>query len=313
LKATMIGSRIFQIALFAVLVCTGHCGRIKRADALKVTTIAERPHTKVDSTKTGNAAFSGFNPDLLKAIADKADFTYAIHEVEDGHYGTPLNDGQWTGLIGEILTDKATLAVAALTVTKSRELVVDFTEPIMYVSNTVLMLAATDANQKKITSVEELSKQEDIKYGCIENGSTHQFFKSTNISLYKDMLAAMEKDTSVFVKSYDEGIKKIEASKGKYAMIMENTTANFYSQSSDCKFITVGSFNPSTHAFAIKKGDSHLGAINDAIKKLKKEGEMDKLVANYWKGNTCSFSDIIRPLSFPIISMIALSISQLLL
>ena len=49
--------------------------------------------------------FEGFIPDLLKAVAARAGFTYQLKLVSDGAYGTPAGDGTgaWTGMIGEVI------------------------------------------------------------------------------------------------------------------------------------------------------------------------------------------------------------------
>lgn len=43
-----------------------------------------------------------------------------------------------------------------------------------------------------INNVEDLAKQTKIHYGCKETGSTHDFFKHSNLSIYQRMYNTME-------------------------------------------------------------------------------------------------------------------------
>ena len=51
-------------------------------------------------------------------------------QVKDGKYGSVVDSATntWNGMINEVLTDEADLALAILTVTEQRSQVVDFTD-----------------------------------------------------------------------------------------------------------------------------------------------------------------------------------------
>ncbi|XP_064628474.1 glutamate receptor ionotropic, kainate 2-like [Lineus longissimus] len=111
-------------------------------NTLRVTTILDEPFVMMaeqpkDGTLTGNARFNGYCIDLLERIASIIpNFRYDIHLVEDGSYGSPEDTDQpmtspWNGMVGELMNDKADLAVASLTITYIREQVIDFTKPYM--------------------------------------------------------------------------------------------------------------------------------------------------------------------------------------
>lgn len=103
----------------------------------RVVSVQGKPYFSVsDENATGNDRYEGFCVDLLKDIQeelakDKKIFNYTFHIVADGNYGNPTKHGKWDGMIGEILDGKADLAVAALTISKKRQKVVDFTKPFM--------------------------------------------------------------------------------------------------------------------------------------------------------------------------------------
>lgn len=52
---------------------------------------------------TGNSRFKGFAVDLMEEIANMLDFRYELYLVPDGKFGSRLPDGDWNGMIGEVL------------------------------------------------------------------------------------------------------------------------------------------------------------------------------------------------------------------
>ena len=51
----------------------------------------------------GDGTFSGFMVDLLEALAKQSGFSYDISLNADGKYGMQDHNGQWNGMIGELL------------------------------------------------------------------------------------------------------------------------------------------------------------------------------------------------------------------
>ena len=81
---------------------------------------------------SGNERFEGYNVDLISEVASILGFNYTINLVADGNYGSYNEKNKtWNGMIGELLSQKADLAVADLTITYERETGVDFTMPFM--------------------------------------------------------------------------------------------------------------------------------------------------------------------------------------
>ncbi|RXN23890.1 glutamate receptor kainate 4 isoform X1 [Labeo rohita] len=101
---------------------------------LTITTILENPYVMLRANHQeleGNERYEGFCVDMLKELADILKFKYRIRLVGDGVYGVPGANGTWTGMVGELISRKADLAVAALTITAEREKVIDFSKPFM--------------------------------------------------------------------------------------------------------------------------------------------------------------------------------------
>uniref|UniRef100_A0A8D0CN82 Glutamate receptor n=1 Tax=Scleropages formosus TaxID=113540 RepID=A0A8D0CN82_SCLFO len=101
---------------------------------LTITTILENPYVMLRHNHhelEGNERYEGFCVDMLKELADILKFKYRIRLVGDGVYGVPGANGTWTGMVGELISRKADLAVAGLTITAEREKVIDFSKPFM--------------------------------------------------------------------------------------------------------------------------------------------------------------------------------------
>lgn len=91
-----------------------------------------------------------------------------------------------------------------------------------------------------IESAADLAKQTKIKYGGMTGGSTLAFFKESNFSLYQRMWSAMESaEPSVFVDSNEEGVERVEKSKGNYAYLMESTALEYIIEK-NCNLTQVG-------------------------------------------------------------------------
>ncbi|XP_045206208.1 glutamate receptor 1-like [Mercenaria mercenaria] len=101
-----------------------------------VTTIINEPFVqkkKSDNGKpwVGNDRFEGYCIDMIKGVAEMANFTYILKLVNDSEYGTKGENDSWNGLIGELKRGEADIALASLTITHQREEAVYFTKPYM--------------------------------------------------------------------------------------------------------------------------------------------------------------------------------------
>ncbi len=69
--------------------------------------------------------YEGYNIDLIDEISKILGFNYSVQIVADGSYGSyNAKTDTWNGMIGELLSQKADLAVADLTITYEREQVI---------------------------------------------------------------------------------------------------------------------------------------------------------------------------------------------
>ncbi|XP_028049301.1 uncharacterized protein LOC105834443 isoform X2 [Monomorium pharaonis] len=72
----------------------------------------------------------GLSMDLLTLMARELGFRFNLYLVEDGLFGKQNNrNGTWNGVIGELVSNRAQMAFAALSVSTNRAKFVDFTTP----------------------------------------------------------------------------------------------------------------------------------------------------------------------------------------
>lgn len=91
-----------------------------------------------------------------------------------------------------------------------------------------------------IKNVEELVKQTKVKYGVVNGGSTGNFFKNSNFSIYQKMWSTMEAQRpSVFSGSNGEGVDRVVNGDGDYMFLMESTSLEYETQRR-CELMQVG-------------------------------------------------------------------------
>lgn len=80
----------------------------------------------------------GYCIDLLEKLAEDLGFTFDLYIVGDGKYGG-LTGGRWTGLVGDLLSGAAHLAVTSFSINSARSQVIDFTSPFFSTSLGILV------------------------------------------------------------------------------------------------------------------------------------------------------------------------------
>nr|1YAE_A Chain A, Glutamate receptor, ionotropic kainate 2 [Rattus norvegicus]1YAE_B Chain B, Glutamate receptor, ionotropic kainate 2 [Rattus norvegicus]1YAE_C Chain C, Glutamate receptor, ionotropic kainate 2 [Rattus norvegicus]1YAE_D Chain D, Glutamate receptor, ionotropic kainate 2 [Rattus norvegicus]1YAE_E Chain E, Glutamate receptor, ionotropic kainate 2 [Rattus norvegicus]1YAE_F Chain F, Glutamate receptor, ionotropic kainate 2 [Rattus norvegicus] len=278
--------------------------------SLIVTTILEEPYVlfkKSDKPLYGNDRFEGYCIDLLRELSTILGFTYEIRLVEDGKYGAQDDvNGQWNGMVRELIDHKADLAVAPLAITYVREKVIDFSKPFMTLGISILYRKPNGTNpgvfsflnggslvprgsermESPIDSADDLAKQTKIEYGAVEDGATMTFFKKSKISTYDKMWAFMSsRRQSVLVKSNEEGIQRVLTS--DYAFLMESTTIEFVTQR-NCNLTQIGGLIDSKgYGVGTPMGSPYRDKITIAILQLQEEGKLHMMKEKWWRGNGC--------------------------
>ncbi|XP_017869148.1 PREDICTED: glutamate receptor ionotropic, kainate 2 isoform X4 [Drosophila arizonae] len=116
--------------------------------------------------------------------------------------------------------------------------------------------------------------------------------KDSKIGIYQKMWRYMEnRKTSVFVKTYEDGIKRVM--EGNYAFLMESTMLD-YAVQRDCNLTQIGGLLDSKgYGIATPKGSPWRDKISLAILELQEKGIIQILYDKWWKntGDVCNRDD----------------------
>uniref|UniRef100_A0A673JQT4 Glutamate receptor n=1 Tax=Sinocyclocheilus rhinocerous TaxID=307959 RepID=A0A673JQT4_9TELE len=80
----------------------------------------------------------GYCIDLLEKLAEDMHFQFDLYIVGDGKYGA-WKGGRWTGLVGDLLSGRADMAVTSFSINSARSRVIDFTSPFFSTSLGILV------------------------------------------------------------------------------------------------------------------------------------------------------------------------------
>ncbi|XP_046391302.1 glutamate receptor 1-like isoform X3 [Ischnura elegans] len=144
-----------------------------------------------------------------------------------------------------------------------------------------------------INSPEDLASQTEVQYGTLYHGSTWDFFRRSQITLYSKMWEFMNSRKHVFVKTYDEGIRRVRQSKGKYALLIESPKNDYTNEREPCDTMKVGrNLDAKGFGVATPLGSPLRDGINLAVLSLKENGELAKLKNRWWYDRTeCRHGD----------------------
>lgn len=102
------------------------------------------PYFNATFDEIGRYCCKGYCMDLLKELSKKINFTYSLALSPDGQFGnymlknTTLAKKEWSGLIGELVGERADLIVAPLTINPERAEFIEFSKPFKYQGITIL-------------------------------------------------------------------------------------------------------------------------------------------------------------------------------
>ncbi|XP_043188365.1 glutamate receptor ionotropic, kainate 2-like isoform X1 [Amphibalanus amphitrite] len=102
----------------------------RKNQTIIVTTVMKPPYTMLKPSsdqKHGNDRYTGICVELMDRLAEIHNFNYTLIVNPEGTAGKPDSEGRWNGMIGDLLSGKAHLAIADLTITATRGKAINFT------------------------------------------------------------------------------------------------------------------------------------------------------------------------------------------
>uniref|UniRef100_H3DLG1 Glutamate receptor n=1 Tax=Tetraodon nigroviridis TaxID=99883 RepID=H3DLG1_TETNG len=99
---------------------------------------SEDPSLAVDGAGPMKHCCKGFCIDVLKRLAKNVGFTYDLYLVTNGRHGKNI-DGEWNGMVGEVVSKRADMAIGSLTINEERSEVVEFSVPFVETGISVMV------------------------------------------------------------------------------------------------------------------------------------------------------------------------------
>lgn len=173
-------------------------------------------------------------------------------------------DMAFDSIIPAVVSGKADLGIAGMTVDPDRLENVNFSDPYVNAGQVIIVADGSD-----IASADDLAG----KTIGVQLGTTGDQYVTENI-------------TDATVERYNKGFEAVQAlSQGKIdAVVIDGEPAKTFVSESEGLKILDEAFTVEEYAIAVKKGNSELlDKINTALESLKDNGTLDEIVAKYIK------------------------------
>ena len=195
-------------------------------------------------------AIVGIDVEIAGAIAEQLGLELEIEDIA------------FDSIIPEIVSGKADIGAAGMTVTEDRKQNVDFSDT--YAHATQVIIVKEDSEIKSVADLEG-------KIMGVQQGTTGDIYVSGD---YGDEA----------VERYAKGMEAVQAlAQGKVdAVVIDGEPAKQYIKEVEGLKIIDESYTDEDYAIAIKKGNTAMvEAVNKALADLKSEGKLDEIVAKY--------------------------------
>ncbi|MEQ8153929.1 MAG: transporter substrate-binding domain-containing protein [Clostridiaceae bacterium] len=248
---------IIAAVVMAASIFTGCAKKDDTASAKKYIIATDVAFAPFEFEKDGS--YTGIDIDLLQAISKDQGFTYELKPMD------------FSGIIPALTSNQIDGAISGMSITDDRKKSVDFSDS--YFESGVSMIVSAD--NTKINSLDDLKgKTAAVKKGTAGSqfaesikdkyGLTIKYFDNSS-NMY---LEVTNKNADVAFEDYPVVAYKISLEKDKPTLkiVGEKQAINSY-------------------GFAVNKGKNSelLTKFNAGLKKLKENGEYDKILAKYLK------------------------------
>lgn len=269
---------IVAVMLFTLCVSVASCNKDDNV-LVMATNAAFPPYEYVEGGK-----FVGIDVEIATAIAEKLGMELQIEDVEFG------------SIIGGVVEGKYDMGMAGMTVTEKRLKSVNFSDT--YATGIQVIIVKNGSSIATLDDIFEFNadgdpvalKNPDVKVG-VQQDTTGDIYSSSDISGWG--FCDVEEDGTVTtdrVVRYKTGAEAVEALKTDKVdmVIIDNEPAKSYVAANDSIHILEGDNEYAIEDYAIciaKENTELLEKINNALKELKADGTIDRIVAKYIKTN----------------------------
>ena len=227
-------------------------------DAGTLTVCSDIPYPPFEFEGGDNGTgYTGFDIDLLAAIAEKLDLKLSVQDVgfDALQSGTTLAAGT------------CDIGASAMTITEERQANIDFSDP--YYDSLQSLLVRTDSG---IESIDDLSG----KNVGVQQGTTGEAYANENAT------------GAQIVQYPSDGELWPAMQAGQIDAILQDQPVNLEHEKADSAYEIVEEYNTDeSYGFAFAKGekDALLDAVNGALKELRDSGDYQTIYDTYFTAN----------------------------
>ncbi|MDO5068893.1 MAG: basic amino acid ABC transporter substrate-binding protein [Neisseria zoodegmatis] len=244
---------------FALSACGGQSSDNKQTAAAgeKVYRVATNAEFAPFESKNSNNEIQGFDIDLMNAMAKAGNF-----KVEYKHQ-------PWNSLFPGLANGDVDILLSAITITDDRKQTMDFSDPYFKITQVILVQKGKD-----IKSIDDLKNSQ--KVGVV-TGQTGDLAASKILGNDSPKIARFE-TLPLVIKELENG--------GLDAVISDSAVVGNYVKNNGNKgfnMIAPPDFEVENYGIAVRKGDTAtLNMLNDALKKVRENGDYDKVQKQYF-------------------------------
>ncbi|MGB3755982.1 MAG: ABC transporter permease subunit, partial [Rivularia sp. (in: cyanobacteria)] len=227
-------------------------------ETLTMITSPDYPPYEFYETKDGERNIVGFDIDIANYIKKELGFELKIAQSD------------FNGLIPALQANRADFVMAGMTPTPQRRQNVDFS--IIYYEAKDTIVASKSSN---LTKPEDLSgKIVGVQLGTIQEQNAKQIAeKVANIKLKQ-------------LNKVPEIVQEIKAGRIDAAIVEDTVALGFIKANPDLQFNVIPSIeNASGSAIAFPKGSQLVKPFNDVLRKMKNDGELERLSKKWFSAN----------------------------
>lgn len=225
----------------------------KPAEAQKVLRVGTEPtFAPFEFQKEGSKEYTGFDMDLIRAVGKQLNMKVEIQNMG------------FDALIPALGSGNIDVAVAGMSITDERKKAVDFSDP-YYVSGLTIVV---NKDNNEVKSLNELKG----KKIAVQIGTTGAE-KARKVPEAK--VTEFNTNAEVFMELKNKGVD---------AVIIDSPVAAYYlvQGGKDSAKMVGDVMEAESYGMALKKGSKLTADINGALKKLKENGEYDKLYKQWF-------------------------------
>ncbi|WML47585.1 transporter substrate-binding domain-containing protein [Neobacillus sp. PS3-34] len=213
-----------------------------------------KPFEYIETGKSDE--IKGFDVDLAKAIAGKLGYKVEVKDID------------FSGLIQSLKSKQVDFVLAGMTPTEKRKKNVDFSD--IYYSAHDMVVTKKDSGLNKIEDLK--GKTVGVQLGSIQEGKAKDINKTVSINI--------ENRNRI-----PDLIQELKAGRFDAAVIEDIVAKGYLKKETDLTGFTIADNPDETgSAIAFPKGSDLTEKFNKELKKMKDNGELNKLVVKWFGG-----------------------------